>query len=420
MTSPSESAPIGGRPRALIAGGGVAGLSAALALKRAGVAVKVFERTHPSPAIGAGLQIWFNGVLACDRLGVGDQLRAAGTPLEGQRFVSAHGKPLAEIDFGPVADRLGIPRPVSVGRRALLTLLADAVGADLIEYGANCTGWTQQDSQASLQIDGSREEVGEVLILADGLNSKLRSPLVPARRVYAGYQYLRAVIDDHDDVQMPPDRLYVAFGRGTRLGTVAMGDRRALFGSFPAPEGMTDPPAGRKADFLHQFRGFARSILNLIASIPEGATIARTDIADIDPLSRWSEGRVVLTGDAAHATTPNQGRGASEAIEDAVFLADRLSSADLHRADDVARALRSFEDQRRHPTATVQTGSRRAGKLIKMHNPVACWLRNEIAIKRVLPARIVRGIEREFGDTEAAYKPPTEVRMGSANRPPDG
>ena len=117
---------------------------------------------------------------------------------------------------------------------------------------------------------------------------------------------------------------------------------------------------------------------------------------DIDPLEGWAVGRAVLVGDAAHAMTPNQGRGASEAMEDAVVLADQLRAADLASRPDVERALASYERLRRPQTRAVQVASRRAGKLILAENPLVCGVRDGLLLKRFFKRRLLREIAREF------------------------
>ena len=226
--------------RVIVAGAGVAGLSTALALERAGVETVVLERQDGPSEVAAGLQLWFNGVRAAEGLGVADALRAGGTSIVGQRFASASGKVLADIPLEPVARRLGLPDPVSVDRRRLQTTLADALEHTEVRYGAPCAGFAQEGEEVVVYASPA-EERGSLLVIADGAASDLRPALARARLIPAGYQYLRGVIGRMDHESLPPSWLYVAFGRGARFGTVEIGDRRVIFGSFPAPVATSDP-----------------------------------------------------------------------------------------------------------------------------------------------------------------------------------
>jgi 2-polyprenyl-6-methoxyphenol hydroxylase-like FAD-dependent oxidoreductase len=383
------------RGQAVIVGGGIGGLSAAIALKRADLEVHVLERSPQLMEVGAGIQVWFNGMIGAERLGVADRIRAAGLEMQGQIYASEHGAPLVEIPLGRIADRIGVPRPVSIGRPELLGVLADTLDPGEIRSGAECTGFEQDEGGVTVRIGESGEDRCDVLVVADGLDSSLRAAVTPARRVYAGYQYLRA-LTYYDDPRLPTDALLVMVGRGTRFGTIPIGAaRRTVFGSFVAGEG-DGLEQGAKAEFAARFAAFAPPAAELIDSIPDDSAITHTDIADIDPLARWSDGRVVLIGDAAHATTPNQGRGASEAMQDAVALADHLGAVDKDDAAEVAGALQRFADDRRGPTARVQGQSRRIGKMIALRNPIACAMRNQ-AFRLGLGRRMATAIEREFG-----------------------
>ena len=387
-------------PRVIVAGAGVAGLSTALALERAGIEVLVLERQDGPSEVAAGLQLWFNGVTAAEALGVADALRARGTPLVGQRFASASGKVLVDIPLAPLARRLGLPDPISVDRRLLQTTLADALQHTEIRYNAPCAGFVQEGEEVVVYASPA-EERGSLLVIADGATSDLRPALVRARLVPAGYQYLRGVIGRVDHEALPPSWFYVAFGRGARFGTVEIGDRRVVFGSFPAPVATGDPPEGRKADFARRFSDFAQPVGELIERAGAESPIARSDVVDIDPLERWTCGRAVMVGDAAHAMTPNQGRGASEAMQDGIVLADRLRGVDLAKGSDLEPALRSFEHDRHPPTKAVQEGSRRAGKLIVATNPLFCRVRDGLVLRHMFKRKLLRDIEREFAPSTA-------------------
>lgn len=188
----------------------------------------------------------------------------------------------------------------------------------------------------------------------------------------------------------------LTYGPADRFGITDVGAGEVYwFGVIVVPEGQTDSAAGRKQDVLERFARFPDPIPRLIEETAE-EEIFRNDISDIDPMEKWGEGRVTLLGDAAHATTPNMGRGASEAIEDAAVLAECLSGLEaLDDGEALCRALRDYEQRRMGPTAKIQSGARRIGNMASWRDPVRCRMR-DVIMKRVAGKSIVKGIEAEM------------------------
>jgi 2-polyprenyl-6-methoxyphenol hydroxylase-like FAD-dependent oxidoreductase len=182
-------------------------------------------------------------------------------------------------------------------------------------------------------------------------------------------------------VPVEPGRLTESWGVGERFGLVDIGRGRTYwFATKNAPEGEGDEPEGKKAEILRRFSGWHVPIAAVADTADEGA-ILRNDVYYLEPLPRWSEGRVVLVGDAAHATTPSVGQGAAQAIEDAAVLADRLASG-----GDLATALAEYEAIRRPRAEAVLKLSRRVDKAAQLASPLGWRFRN--AIVRLLPDRV--------------------------------
>src|SRR5262245_14528321 len=191
----------------------------------------------------------------------------------------------------------------------------------------------RDDTAVAVAADGS-EERGDLLVGADGLSSLVRRAIADAPIRYAGYTAWRGV----SSVPVEPGRLTESWGVGERFGLVDIGRGRTYwFATKNAPEGEPDEPRGRKAEIMWRFSGWHEPIAAVARAADESA-ILRNDVYYLEPLPRWSSGRVVLVGDAAHATTPGVGQGAAQAIEDAVVLADQLA-----RDDDLATALAEYE-----------------------------------------------------------------------------
>jgi 2-polyprenyl-6-methoxyphenol hydroxylase-like FAD-dependent oxidoreductase len=352
--------------RVIVVGGGIAGLSAAIGLRRSGHEVIVLERASRIDPIGAGLTLFANAMTALDRLGMRDAVAARGAPAKRSAILTWKGRELARVP------RDLLEGTIAIHRADLQLELAAAAGE--VRLGAEITAVEQQDDGAVARGADGSEERGDLLVGADGLNSITRSAIADVRPRYAGYTAWRGV----SPVPVEPGRLTESWGVGERFGLVDIGRGRTYwFATKNAREGEPDEPDGKKAEMLRRFSGWHEPIAAIADSTDEPA-ILRNDVYYLGRLSRWSAGRVVLVGDAAHATTPGVGQGAAQAIEDAVVLADRLASS-----GDLATALGEYEATRRPRARAVLKLSRRTDKAAQLASPLGWRFRN--AIVRRLP-----------------------------------
>ena len=384
-----------GADRVIVIGAGIGGASAALALQRAGIDVRLFERAGELQDVGAGIQIWVNGMAALQRLGVLAAVQQNGEPMDVQELTSWRGTPLIRIPVAELAERYGLPRPVLVKRADLLAVLTGALDDGVLELGSGVAAIEQDHDGVTVRLADGREERAAVVVSADGIGSETRKALFPPIEPrWSGYQYLRA-LSTHEDPSLPPEAFRFMIGRGDRFGLHAGRSWTYWFGVLLAKPESGDPPEGRRQQLLDRFRSFGPTVTDFIESVPD-AEIGRTDIRDLDPLDRYVEGRVVLVGDAAHATTPNLGRGAGEALEDAVAVAEHLSAASsLSDPGAVAEALRRFDEQRRPAASEVQTRARRIGKLLGVRDPLRVAVREQL-MRRVVGPRMLEDVEAEF------------------------
>jgi 2-polyprenyl-6-methoxyphenol hydroxylase-like FAD-dependent oxidoreductase len=359
------------RVRVIVVGAGIAGLSAAIGLRRSGHEVIVLERAPRIDPIGAGLTLFANAMSALDRLGMRDAVAAQGAPAKRSAMLTWEGRELTQVP------RDLLEGTIAIHRADLQRELAAAAGA--VRLGAEITAVEQHDDGVVARgADGSQEQ-GDLLVGADGLSSVVRPAVADGRPRYAGYTAWRGI----SPVPVESGRLTESWGVGERFGLVDIGRGRTYwFATKNAPEGEPDEPEGKKAEILRRFSGWHDPIAAIANSADEGA-ILRNDVYYLEPLPRWSKGRVVLVGDAAHATTPGVGQGAAQAIEDAVVLADRLAAS-----ADLATALGEYEAIRRPRAEAVLKLSRRVDKAAQLASPLGWRLRN--AIVRRQPERAQR------------------------------
>ena len=367
-------------PHILIVGGGIGGLCAAVALRRAGFAdVAVFEQAPAFREVGFGLTLWPNAVKALDRLGLGGAVRALRpTPITRGTLRRADGRVLIDIPAEAYERAFGAPN-VLVHRADLLAVLSSALPPGTVRHGRRCEGFVEDDAGVAARFADAPEERGELLVGADGIHSVTRRQLFgdgdgtdPLR--YAGYTAWRGVCRfPHDHPRLITGETW---GRGRRFGVVPIRrDEVYWFAAADAPEGGTDAPAGSKAKLLSLFAGWHEPVEALVRATDEDV-IERRDLYDREPRSRWSShaGRVTLLGDAAHPTTPNLGQGACQSIEDAVVLADCMKRS----PGDPRRALNDYESARAPHTARVVRTSRSVGRVAQWSHPLACAVRDRL------------------------------------------
>jgi 2-polyprenyl-6-methoxyphenol hydroxylase-like FAD-dependent oxidoreductase len=357
--------------RVIVVGAGIAGLSAAIALSKTGHEVVVLERAPRVDPVGAGITLFANAMRALDRLGVGEAVAARGAGATRSAILTSDGRELTRIPSDLLEGTIAL-------HRADLQAELAAAGGE-VRLGVEVTVVEQGGDAAVVVAADGREEQGDLLVGADGLSSVVRRAIADVPIRYAGYTAWRGV----SPVPVEAGRLTESWGVGERFGLVDIGRGWTYwFATKNSPEGETDEPGGRKAEILRRFSGWHEPIAAVVEAA-DASTILRNDVYYLEPLPRWSDGGVVLVGDAAHATTPGVGQGAAQAIEDAVVLADRLA-----RSGDLATALGEYEAIRRPRAEAVLKMSRRVDKAAQLASPLGWRFRN--AIVRRLPERAQR------------------------------
>ena len=381
--------------KAIVIGAGIGGLSAAIALRRAGVEALVFERTRELKELGAGLSLTANATKALNGLGLTDALRGLGIPIRVAEIRAWRGEVLSRIPTWQLDEKVGA-RSAAVHRADLQGALLRELGEEAVRLGAACRGFEQKGEGVRAFFDDGTEERADLLVGADGLRSTIRRGLLgDGNPRYAGYTAWRAVVAPEDEL-VPAGEAWEVWGRGVRFICTQIGRGRVYWAvSKNAPEGEHDVSTGAAKDALLELcAGWLEPVEELIAAT-EKAAILRTDIYDRDPVrKRWGKGRVTLLGDAAHPMTPDLGQGACQAIEDAVALVECLEER-----ENIEAALELYEARRTRRTAALVRGSRRVGRIAQLQNPLACCLRD--AALRAFPSRLqMKQLEAVMGYDE--------------------
>jgi 2-polyprenyl-6-methoxyphenol hydroxylase-like FAD-dependent oxidoreductase len=373
----------------LIIGGGIGGLTLAIALLRAGIRCEVFERAPELKEVGAGVGVWVNAMKVLDRLGVGERIRAIGQPLQMAEMCSDKGRFLSRTN---IAEILGEPDAgcYIVHRAELHAALAQQLPEGVIKTNHECVRVEETQNGVTVHFAAQPSAKGALVVGADGINSVVRAHLWGREKPrYSGQTCFRGVID----FQLPDliHNMREIHGAGKRFGICPLSSNRIYwFAALNAPEGMMLDFAERQKFLLAEYKDWLWEVPQIIAATPSGK-ILQNDLVDRVPIKQWSKGAVTLLGDAAHPTTPNFGQGACMAIEDAMVL-----TRSLVRHTNLQDALRSYEQARQQRTATIVEQSWTLGTLAKWKNPFAVGLR-ELILRATPESFARRAIRKQAG-----------------------
>ena len=362
-------------PRIAIIGGGIAGLTAAVALARNGLAADVYEQAPALEEAGAGVGLWPNAMAALEPIGLAEKAARLAVTVARQGVRRSDGTWLMYFPWDLMVERWGAGVTL-VHRAELQQLLAAELDPAAIHLGARCTGIEDGDEGVTARFADGRVAQADVLVGADGVRSVVRHALFgPAPLHYRGYVTVRG-ITAAGSVPLPADGAET-WGRGARFGLgPTSGDRIIWWATWNTQAGADD--GGDTAARMRELFGtWHDPIPAIIDTLPKTAGI-RSDICDRRPTRTWSRGRVALLGDAIHPMTPDLGQGACQAIMDATTLASCLAAAPDGRA-----ALRDYQRRRWRNAAISTMMARTLGAMGQWDGRVMCTARNSLA--RAMP-----------------------------------
>jgi 2-polyprenyl-6-methoxyphenol hydroxylase-like FAD-dependent oxidoreductase len=364
----------------LVAGGGIGGLAAALALAQKGRKVRVLEKAAEFGEIGYGIQMGPNVARMLDRLGVLKALEPTSVFPEALIFADAlTNEEISRISLGKAFVARYKFRYFVIHRRDLHGGLLEACrqrGEIALEASRGLKTFEQHRDGVRVTCDNGTEYEGAALVGADGLWSPTRQSVIGdgAPRV-AGHYVYRGVVPDEEIVDRSrintmtiwggPDLHMVQYR--LRGGTVM--NNVATIASRRFRKGEPDPGAPDELEEL-----FSRTHPSVRDNLRYVSRERNWVLHDRDPATNWTEGRVTLLGDAAHPTLQYLAQGAQMAIEDGVVLAEKVAAA----GEDYSRAFLAYQGERMNRSARVVLSSRFFGEYIHVDGG-ARELRNELA-----------------------------------------
>lgn len=324
----------------MVIGGGIGGLTAAIALRARGFSVDVIERDPDWAVYGVGIIQQANVVRAVAELGILDDYVDAGCPFENVEVYVPSGQRVARIPAPRLAE--GYPANVGIGRPALHKVLGDRAkrAGATIRLGITAERFTDDGAGVDVSFSDGSQGRYDMVVGADGLYSSTRGQLFPDAPVP---QFVGQGVWRHNFAKPADMDALCVFEGPMGLGLVPLSPTEMyMFATTPEPGNPRYPVAGLAATMRAKLKPMvAPQIQALTARITDDKAVVYKPLEALFLDGPWHKGRVVLLGDAVHATTPHLGQGAGMAIEDSLVLADELA-----KNDDVDQAFAAYQNRR--------------------------------------------------------------------------
>lgn len=346
-----------------IVGAGIGGLTAALALKQKGFNVSVYEAAPAIKPVGAGIVMANNAMQIFKKLGIHQQIELAGNKVSTMAIVDAQKRFISEMKPEKFERHFGVFN-VAIHRADLQHILATAFGFENIFLSKRLSRITE--IQQLIFEDGSTT-TADVVIGADGIKSVVRQHILKNTIIRDSGQVCWRGICEVAIAAQEQHTALEAWGSGKRFGFVKLGGGKVYWYAV-----VDRGKVREQTDIAGLFSEFHPDFISMIRNTTTD-NLHFGDITDLKPLQKWSMGNICLLGDAAHATTPNLGQGACQAVEDAYTLGEVLG-ADITPAI----AFKEYEQLRMKKANTIVTRSRLLGKFAHADTALGTWCRNII------------------------------------------
>lgn len=364
--------------RIAIIGGGITGLTTALALQKVGVDFVVYEKVDQLGEVGAGIWLAPNALKILDWLGLGDEIRAGGHPLGSVEITRKDLKGIRSSKEDYFSDELG-NKTIAIHRARLQQILFKYLPVNKVFFGKTFDHILQDTGKVKV-IFGAAEEDFDLVLGADGIHSHVRENIYPnAPKRYSGQTCWRGI----SNMTLPEKWKGAgreAWGNKIRFGFSPISENEVYWFAVKNKKAGGIGPDHIKKHLDKMFEDFDPLVKLMIQNTPE-PKIIRNDLYDLKPFDGWSSGRIGLIGDAAHATTPNMGQGACQGIEDAYYMAKLLKE---HKGY-YSNLFVDFESIRKTKVNYVVKNSWRFGQLA--HRPMSQFMLR--TAMKLTPSRVM-------------------------------
>lgn len=345
-----------------IIGASFGGLCTAISLQRLGIQTKIFELAPNRRSIDAGIVLGANAMKVLNTLGVGEAIQSEGYTQDSYTIFSSNGKILTTSSY---VDSF-VPTYTSISRTKLLDILISQLKPGTLYYNKKISYFKQTTDGLHLYFEDGTTELTNYLIAADGIHSTIRNQLLPNQKLrFSGFTSWRGIAKDCP--KYLSQTLSETWGPKGKIGIIPLKDNHVYWYAYKNCK--ADDPELREwrmNDLLFNFYAYHVPIPQILDRM-NNEDILYHDIYDLEPLSQYKYGRIVLLGDAAHAALPTMGQGANQAIEDALSLSYCFANTET-----VEQAFQEFEILRFDSTNHFVNNAWKLGKASQRSIP-ALW-----------------------------------------------
>jgi len=364
--------------RFIIIGGGIAGLCAAIGLQSIGMEAHVYEGAQKLKGIGAGFGLAANAMQALAYLDLRDDISTLGHFLDSYNILDDQGHILVAPDTRSISNNYNQDN-FAIHRADLHQFLLGKIPAEQVHLGKRAISFTKEKELVTVHFSDGSSTTGKALLIADGVHSLLRQQLVPESAPrYSGYTCWRAIIDN-SSIQL--QKSTETWGKKGRFGmTPLVGNRIYWYACINSEAQNPTLRNWTTRELLANFSDYHAPIPRIIQETKE-SDLLWNDIIDIAPLSQLAFDNILLMGDAGHATTPNLGQGACQAIEDVAVLIDELK-----KHTTLSETFKNVERRRLARVNYITNTSWRVGQIAQWDNTVLINIRN--FLMKIMPNKL--------------------------------
>lgn len=361
-----------------VIGAGIGGLTTAIALKKKGFDVRVYEQANIIKPVGAGIVLATNAMQVYQQLGLRAEIEASGNYVARASITDKNLRSISNMDLKYFEEKYGV-RNVAVHRGRLQQVLAEKLTSRELQLGHPLVEVVRENDVYRLRFRGGRAGSASVLIGADGLNSVVRRCLFPRSPVRSAKQVCWRGVVRYTLPKAYQHTLHEAWGKGDRVGFVQIArDQVYWFAVKTFKRHASEYPIEELGSYFEDYHPLIRALI----SETSDKNVHTAQILDLQPMKQWYQENVCLVGDAAHATTPNMGQGACQAIEDAYVLSACLGKYE------VSRAFSEYQQLRMEKAHRVVKTSWLLGQVAHASNPLLMMARNQLL--RLTPPSVNR------------------------------
>ncbi|MDV2447121.1 monooxygenase [Elizabethkingia anophelis] len=366
-----------------IIGAGIGGLTTALALKRRNIPFKVYEAAEELKPVGTGIILGINAMQVYHQLQIENKILTAGKKVDSINVTDFKLSPITETLLLPFEQKFG-HKSIAIHRAELHHILTDEVGKENIVLNSRLSNAVKIDSKHyQLSFENGNKANHTFIIGADGINSKIRKIFFPDTQLRDAHQICFRGVTRFNLPPIYKNELIEGWGQGKRFGFVEISEGN-VYWYFLVNQNLYQ----KHNDLNIYLQDAPEFVREMILNTPKDNWFT-ANLQDLKPITQWQKDRVILLGDAAHATTPNMGQGACQAIEDAYVLFRLLERYNPEQA------FENYPSIRREKAHHVVNTSWKIGKISQLENKLLMRIRN-LMLRKTPKSTQAKNFERLF------------------------